>query len=99
MHPVKSKFLTVNVEDRMLMYLDLVKISHTLEYIYLGTPMSNQSITNQARDHIEYKIGSKLKFYSSLNKNRSAQITPPPPHLTQNTLPHDFTSSALIAGS
>ena len=39
----------------MLMYLDLVKISHTLEYIYLGTPMSNQSITNQARDHIEYK--------------------------------------------
>ena len=47
-------------------------ISHTLRYVYLGTILSNASITEQARNHIDSKCGSKWKFYSYLNKNRNA---------------------------
>ena len=74
MHPVKSKFFTVNVPPELLRPVNLggVVISHTMKYVYLGTILSNSTISEQARDHIDSKSGSKWKFFSYLDKNRNA---------------------------
>ena len=72
MHPVKSKFFTVNMDDKEPIYLDNVKISYQELYIYLDTELSNSNITEQVRDHLASKNGNKLKFLSFLAKNSSA---------------------------
>ena len=72
MHPVKSKFFTVNSEENQPIMLDNVMISYQAIYVYLGTLLFNASISTQAQEHIKSKNGSKLKFYSFLNKNRNA---------------------------
>ena len=72
MHPVKSRFLTVNVNDKEPIVMDNIVIKHVDIYEYLGTPLSNSSISEQASNHISMKNGCKLKFFSFLNKNSSA---------------------------
>ena len=72
MHPVKSKFFTVNSEENQPIMLDNVMISYQAIYVYLGTLLFNASISTHAQEHIKSKNGSKLKFYSFLNKNRNA---------------------------
>ena len=74
MHPVKSKFFTVNVDDKEPIYLDNVKISYQELYIYLGTELSNSNITEQVRNHLASKNGNKLKFLSFSGKNSSTSI-------------------------
>ena len=39
-HPSKSQFMVVNSADREPFILEGIKISHTNEYVYLGSPIS-----------------------------------------------------------
>ena len=72
MHPVKSMFCTVNVQDLSPIILDNVTISHTVKYVYLGGTLSNSLISNQIKDHMAAKQGHLLKFMSFLHKNNEA---------------------------
>ena len=72
MHPVKSMYCTVNVQDLSPIVLDNVTISHTFKYVYLGGNLSNSLISNQIKDHMNSKQGHVLKFTSFVYKNSDA---------------------------
>ncbi len=72
MHPVKSKFFSVNCHDKNPIVLDNVTVSYTEIYIYLGTPMSNAPLHKQVQNHISNKHNHCMKFTSFLYKNSDA---------------------------
>ena len=49
MHPTKSRFIVVNGNDKSDFVLDGVSISHVESYVYLGTPISNNSLGEQVK--------------------------------------------------
>ena len=55
-HPTKCQFLTVNSNDTASFELGDAIMSHTNSYIYLGAHISNDTVTNQVKRHIEGKF-------------------------------------------
>ena len=74
-HPSKSQYLTVNVNDSTPVILGEVKIGYTEEYTYLGTKISNSSCSQQVKAHVESKHGHVLKFNSFISKNNDAPFS------------------------
>ena len=68
-HPTKCQFLTVNSNDTAPFELGDAVISHTNSYIYLGAHISNDTVTNQVKRHIEGKSSHLRKFTSFLMRN------------------------------
>ena len=68
-HPTKCQFMTVNSEDKEAIQVDDIKVGYTSKYTYLGAVISNQSITEQLKDHIKAKQPHVRKFTSFLTKN------------------------------
>ena len=62
LHPSKSKFLTVNTKE----------ITYCDQYIYLGSPISNDTIQRQVENHSTSKACHVWKFESFLSKNSEA---------------------------
>ena len=74
LQPVKSKFFTVNWNDKIPIVLDNVTdgVSYTEIDIYLGTPMSNAPLHKQGHNHISNKHNHCMKFTSFLYRNCNA---------------------------
>ena len=71
-HPTKSKYLSVSGTGQVPIQIDNILISHTNQYVYLGTPISDSAITDQIRDHITKKESHVVKFSCFLAKNSDA---------------------------
>ena len=69
LHPSKSQFLVVNDNNRDPFIIDDVAIEYCEEYIYLDTPISNESIPVQVKRHIQSKYSHLLKFTSFISRN------------------------------
>ena len=75
-HPSKSHFMTVNVNDDLLaLVMDSVVVTHTDEYVYMGTPISNNKISDQLDRQIKLKNGHVLKCVSFISKIRDTPFT------------------------
>ena len=74
MHPTKSQFMTVNVNDNEAFEIENVRICHTMSYTYLGSSISNASINEQVKIHIDSKKGHIRKFSAFLKKNEDAPM-------------------------
>ena len=72
MHPEKSRFIVVNDTDVRDFVLDDVRICHIDSYTYLGTPISNNPIGKQVRQHVASKASHVIKFTAFLHKNDEA---------------------------
>ena len=68
----KSQFLVVGSDDRSPFMLDNVTLAFTESYNYLGTWISNTTISNQVKEHIKMKNSHRLKFAAFLSKNSDA---------------------------
>ena len=68
----KTQFLCINSNDSEPFIVGDVTVSRTSSYTYLGTPISDDSIAEQARHHLRSKTGHVMKFYSFLSKNCDA---------------------------
>jgi hypothetical protein len=68
-HPTKSKFLTVNTNDKTPFKIDNVIIDETEHYMYLGARISNSSIPDQIAAQLHQKYPHQVKFSSFLTKN------------------------------
>jgi hypothetical protein len=71
MHPSKSRFLVINTADDEPFTVDEVSITRAEEYIYLGTPITNENTALQVKRHIKMKTGHVFKFSSFVTKNRN----------------------------
>ena len=69
-HPSKSQFTTVYENDNLAFVMDSVIVTHTDEYVYVGTPISNSKISDQMDRQIKLKNGQVLKFVSFISKKR-----------------------------
>jgi len=65
-HPTKSQFMTVHSNDIVPIDLQGATISHTKQYTYLGAQISNDSIADQVKTHMNNKQKHVIKFYSFL---------------------------------
>ena len=74
-HPNKSQYLTVNINDNTPISIDNLIIHPTSEYVYLGTPISNKECAKQVQSHISRKNGHIAKFNSFLMKNNDAPFS------------------------
>jgi hypothetical protein len=74
-HPEKSKYFAVNTNDTEPFTIGNVKIERTESYVYLGTPVSVNSIAKQVEDHIKYKYAHICKYYSFVHRNVNAPYT------------------------
>jgi hypothetical protein len=61
-----------NPAENEQIIIDDVTLSHTNEYIYLGTPISNTPTSRQVLAHIQNKEAQAFKFSSFLRKNSDA---------------------------
>ncbi len=87
LHPSKCQYLTVNSSDSVPFVLDYAVIAKTISYHYLGAHISNDTVTNQVKQHINGKAAHVLKFVSFLSKNNDC------PYVVK----HKVRSSALNA--
>ena len=71
-HPTKSHFIVVNATDTTDFILENIHISYVESYTYLGTPISNNSISEQVKQHLASKIGHAVKLTAFLFKNSEA---------------------------
>ena len=71
-HPGKSKFMVINSKDNVPFVLENIVISHTNEYIYLGTPISDSSLKKQVKAHIDIKRSHLMRFSAFVKKNKEA---------------------------
>ena len=71
-HPTKSQFLCVNSQDTSSFHLDDVEVSHTEQYMYLGTPITTGCITQHVELHLARKASHMFKFNAFLMKNSDA---------------------------
>ena len=60
--------MALNTRDKSDFICDDVHISHTIRFVYLGTPFTTESLSN----HLNSKAGHVLKFASFLRKNYDA---------------------------
>ena len=74
-HPRKSRYINVNCAEKAALKIDEFAISHTDEYVYLGTPISNTPVSQQVKSHLRMKSPHTMKFSSFLNKNKDAPFT------------------------
>ncbi len=51
MHPTQSKYFAVNTGDKEPFILGDVVISYQDLYVYLGSPISNSTMTKQVANH------------------------------------------------
>ena len=65
----KSKFICVN-GDTHPFTIDDMYIEHTRSYVYLGTPISSETIAKQVKQHLQQKMPHMFKFISFLNKHQ-----------------------------
>ena len=68
-HPTKSMYITVNADDHVPFQIDAATINRTEEYVYLGAPISNNTIQRQIESELQHKTPHVLKFASFLAKN------------------------------
>ena len=71
-HPTKSKYLRINSNESSPIILDSVIISVTDAYVYLGSIIAMEGISNQVKRHFTDKYCQVLKFYTFLYKNNDA---------------------------
>ena len=62
MHPTKSKFLTINTSDVKPFKFQDIEIEATKDYVYLGAPLSNNSISKQIEIQLQQKYIHVTKF-------------------------------------
>ena len=74
MHPIKSKFFTVNTNDREPITLDNVVISHVDSYVYLGTPMSNSPPEPPSTEPSETQNRSHHQIHIFLGKEQGRSL-------------------------
>jgi hypothetical protein len=74
-HPSKSKFIVANSTDHRPFDLGDSVVHHTAKYIYIGAPISCNSIKFQVDEHIEAKSPNVHKFAAFCSKNRDAPFT------------------------
>jgi hypothetical protein len=72
--------------------LDEVSIEHTGKYVYLGTPITNESVTCQITKHIKMKSSHTLKFSSFISRNRDA------PFIVKNKVWNSALNTAIYYG-
>ena len=89
-HPKKSAYITVNTNDTRDFILGDVHIAHCKEYMYLGTPISNNSIAEQVKHHLSGKACHVIKYASFLCKNSDA------PYYIKQQVWHCALQSALF---
>ena len=89
-HPNKSAYFTVNTNDTSDFILDNVTIAYCNEYTYLGTPLSNNTIAEQVKQHLSRKASHVIKYTSFLNKNSDA------PYKVKQQVWHSALQSALF---
>jgi len=68
-HPTKSRFLSVNTNDKTPFKINNVTIDQTDCYIYLGGRISNSPISNQIEAQPQQKYSHQVKFSYFLTKN------------------------------
>ena len=91
-HPVKSRYLAINVDDTSPFVVDDVTISHTDSYTYLGTPIMNAGINKQVEVHLQQKLSHLFKFSSFCRKNADA------PYAVKKMVWHSCMQSAILYG-
>ncbi len=74
-HPTKSLYMTVNSDDKEAFILGDAVISHTEEYVYLGSIFSSTTIAQQITAHIDAKQNHVRKFTSFITKNNDAPFS------------------------
>ena len=74
-HPTKSRFMCIGATDCEKFVMDNVDISHTSKYVYLGTPISPNTLKEHVNEHLESKSGHVFKFTSFLVKNCDAPFS------------------------
>ena len=89
-HPNKSAYIAVNTKDTSDFILDGVTISYCSEYTYLGTPLSNNTIADQVKQHLSRKASHVIKYTSFLNKNSDT------PYKVKKQVWHSALQSALF---
>ena len=62
----------MNTKDEQPFHLNEVTIEPATKYVYLGTPITCESITHQVNMHIKMKMSHTLKFSSFIYKNWDA---------------------------
>jgi hypothetical protein len=60
-HPTKLKYLTDNMEDETPLKIGNVIIEATTKYVYLGAPISNNTISKQIENQLEQKNAHVIK--------------------------------------
>ncbi len=68
-HPIKSRFMTVNTNDREPFILQNVVISYTQEYTFIGSQVSNSKLSKQVSSQVDSKHCHVRKFTSFICKN------------------------------
>ena len=74
-NPSKSQYIAVLPDNTQPFLIENISISHTPVYVYLGTPISPATVSDQVKLHIKSKTSHILKFQSFLVKNRDAPYT------------------------
>ena len=74
-HPSKSQFLTVSVQDNAPFFVDEAAIKYTTKYVYLGTPVMNESVATQICKHVDMKMPHCFKYSSFISKNFDSPFT------------------------
>jgi hypothetical protein len=68
-HPTKSKFSTINTNDTKPFKCNDIVIVSTKDYVYLGAPISDNTISRQIEIQLQQKYTHITKFSSFLFKN------------------------------
>ena len=74
-HPEKSKFMTVNSNDKEPFYFENIVIGHVERYIYLGSQVMNASLPEQVKANVDLKRHHLIKFGAFLKKNSEAPFS------------------------
>ena len=76
LHPDKSLFFAINAIDLSPFYLDFgVIVGYSDVYGYLGTPVSNEKISEQIKRHMKSKCRDVSKFSAFLAKHPDAPFS------------------------
>ena len=74
-HPEKSKFMTINSNDKSPFYFDHITIGHVNKYVYLGSEIADASLHDQVKANVDMKRSHLIKFGSFLRKNSEAPFS------------------------
>ena len=91
-HPTKSKYITVNTNDEQPFRINNVNINETKEYVYLGAPIMNNTVTKQIELQLQQKNPHTIKFASFLYKNNDC------PFIVKKTVWESAFKAAIFYG-